>query len=693
MTIHNLDGVKEAEKLGFSRVVLARELSIKEIEYIRKNTKIELEVFIHGALCISYSGQCLLSSMIGGRSGNRGLCAQPCRLPYQLFEKTNEKTTLLDNKYILSPRDNCGIEYLPELIKLGINSLKIEGRMKTPLYVGVVTKIYRKYIDLVIKNSNLDINQLKDLINKNLNIKNPETNQSDFEELMQVFNRGEFSTGHFSPKGNKNLIFKEKSNNMGIYIGKISNINKNKGHLTLKLENSLSIKDRISINNETYNVSELMIKNQNYETINSGSTVQIGRMKGNLNIGDKIYKIESNKLLINISPTFKENKNYKKISLNGEITIKNNLPISLTVWSDDGFYKNLKYTSTSLVTPSAAQNQPITKEKILSQLSKTGNTEFQFDNLKINLDDNLFIQMSVINDLRRNALTGLENLLIEKNTHNLKNSQIILEKNNNITIPSSPTISLLINILDKNYDYTNLENIDKIYIPLLYFVNKTYENIVKNICNKFCTYIYMPTIIKTYTNINFSNIISSYNIKGAIISHISQLELLANYKLDLIGNFTLNIYNNFTINKLKQLNLSQYTISPELEKYDVSNLTNIIPAELIVYGNIPVMTNNYCYLGKSNKCYPECNKKCLNENSIFYLNDRMNLKFRILPNNGLTTIFNSKILSIKYDDLPINSIRIDILDEPSDSIQNIINTVISKNRFEGKNFTNGKFSN
>lgn len=105
------------------------------------------------------------------------------------------------------------------------------------------------------------------------------------------------------------------------------------------------------------------------------------------------------------------------------------------------------------------------------------------------------------------------------------------------------------------------------------------------------------------------------------------------------------------------------------------------------------MTNNYCYLGKSNKCYPECNKKCLNENSIFYLNDRMNLKFRILPNNGLTTIFNSKTLSIKYDDLPINSIRIDILDEPSDSIQNIINTVISKNRFEGKNFTNGKFSN
>lgn len=207
MTIHNLEGIKQAEKLGFSRVVLARELSIKEIEYIRKNTNLELEVFIHGALCISYSGQCLLSSMIGGRSGNRGLCAQPCRLQYELYEESNNKSHLLDKNYILSPRDNCGIEFLPELIKLGINSFKIEGRMKTPVYVGVVTKTYRKYIDLVLKNINLDNETLKKLINKNLSIKNPETNLSDLEQLMQVFNRGGFSTGHFSQSRKQKFNF------------------------------------------------------------------------------------------------------------------------------------------------------------------------------------------------------------------------------------------------------------------------------------------------------------------------------------------------------------------------------------------------------------------------------------------------------------------------------------------------------
>ena len=145
MSVHNLQGVLELQELGFSRVVLSRELSIEEIEYICENSNIEIECFIHGALCISYSGQCLFSSMIGGRSGNRGKCAQSCRLPYELIE--NEKTTL-DKGYLLSPRDLCSLDYLPRLINCGVKSLKIEGRMKSPEYVATVTRIYRKYINL-----------------------------------------------------------------------------------------------------------------------------------------------------------------------------------------------------------------------------------------------------------------------------------------------------------------------------------------------------------------------------------------------------------------------------------------------------------------------------------------------------------------------------------------------------------------
>ncbi len=700
MTVHNLEGVLQLEKLGFSRVVLSRELSIDEIKYIRQNTKLELEVFIHGALCISYSGQCLLSSMIGGRSGNRGLCAQPCRLPYELIENDGNKEYSLDKGYLMSPRDNFGIEYLPELIKMGINSFKIEGRMKTPTYVGVVTKHYRKYIDLVLNNISLDDDTLKKLIKDNLNNRNQDTLLTDKEEITQVFNRGGFSTGHFKPIPNKELIFKDKPNNMGIYVGTISHINENKGHLKLKLENTLSVGDRISINNESYTVSELMIDNKNFETLEKGNLVKIGRMKGKISVGNKVYRIETAKLNKSISPTFKEDKNFRKVNLNGEIILKENTPISFKAWSNDGFYKDIISGIISEVIPQTALNKPISKEKILEQLSKTGNTEFEFKNLNVILDDNLFVQMSILNDLRRTVLEKLENLVLEKYSHNLSFSSIslptVFESNSYVVNSNYKPISLLLNILDTNFAYNDLTGIDKLYIPLNYFINPRFESTLNTITSCFDTYIYMPHILKDKKeeNINFENIISKFNIKGFVISHISQLERVSEFGLDLIANFNLNTYSNLSVQNLANSNFSSFTSSVELEKDEINNLNRNanLSQEVIVYGKIPVMTNGYCYLGKSNKCYKECDKKC-DKNSKFYLKDRMDFKFRIVPDNTntLTTIYNSKTLSVKYDDIVCDSVRIDILDETLDEIQEVINVVKSGNRFEGKDYTNGKF--
>ena len=176
MSIHNLEGVLKLQNLGFKRVVLARELPINEIQYICKNTNIEIETFIYGALCISYSGQCLFSSIIGGRSGNRGKCAGPCRLPYELLlhNDNSNKDTLLDKGYLLSPKDLCSLNYLPQLIEAGVKCFKIEGRLKSPEYVAVVTKIYRKYIDKILNKENYVVED------------------SDMQQLLQMFNRGRF---------------------------------------------------------------------------------------------------------------------------------------------------------------------------------------------------------------------------------------------------------------------------------------------------------------------------------------------------------------------------------------------------------------------------------------------------------------------------------------------------------------------
>ena len=175
MTTYNLEGVNKLKELGYKRVVLSRELSLDEISYICKNTDIDIEVFVHGALCVCYSGQCLMSSTIGGRSGNRGKCAQPCRLPYTLIANNKSVT----NGYLLSPKDICTIDFIPDLINAGVKSFKIEGRLKSPEYVAIATQIYRKYIDLALSNSPYIVEE------------------SDKIKLMQVFNRGGFSSRLF----------------------------------------------------------------------------------------------------------------------------------------------------------------------------------------------------------------------------------------------------------------------------------------------------------------------------------------------------------------------------------------------------------------------------------------------------------------------------------------------------------------
>ena len=670
MTVHNLDGVKKLENLGFKRVVLSRELSIEEIEYICKNSNIEIEVFVHGALCISYSGQCLFSSMVGGRSGNRGKCAQPCRLPYKLYE--NEKQ--IDKGYLLSSRDLCGLEHLPRLINSGVSCLKIEGRMKTPEYVATVTKIYRKYIDLILANKPFVIDP------------------NDKKDLMQVFNRGGFSNGHLDLSPNQNLIFKEKPNNMGIYLGTVTKINPNKGLITCTLKNDIEIGDSITFEKENskYAISELLDKNNNLKIATHNQTVTFGRMKGNINIGDKIYKIASKNLTQNALNSF--SKEFRKTPLYCNILIKKASPISIEITS---LIHNVSTNFVYDYQPLIAENKPLDKDTILKQFNKTNDTPFEFSDIKIDLDNNLFMPISTLNDLRRKSINAIEEVILNsfKNDTNTDFEPLPIACTHKVT---NKQISVLLNELNLDFDYSNLKNIDKIYIPLKYFSNKNYSNIISTISNKFDTYIYMPSVIKdSYTSIiisNISNAIDIFNIRGFVISNLSQFDILNNFNdLEFIGNYTLNIFNNYTKNQLKKFGCYTITISPELNKASIDTLNNCnINTEIIVYGNIPLMTSNYCLLGKSNKCHKSCEQKCL-KNNKYFIEDRLGLKFRIVPDNfqTITTIYNSKTTSIASYDFNVNSVRIDILDETIDQINNIVNTVISGNKLEGNQYTNG----
>ena len=645
MTNTNLEAVKKLKELGFKRVVLSRECSLSEIEHICKNSNIEIEVFIHGALCISYSGQCLFSSMVGGRSGNRGQCAQPCRLPYSL--EANSQT--LDNGYLLSPRDLCSLEKLPELIKAGVTSFKIEGRMKSPIYVATVTRIYRKYIDLSIKYINNEI-------------PNYYIDEKDMQDLIQVFNRGNFSKGHLLDEPNKDLIFKNKPNNMGIYLGMISKYNPSKGLVTVSLNNNVSIGDGISFENENtkYTISELMINNKNIKTGLAKQIVTFGRMKGNIKVGDKIYKLSDKELSTNALESF-----------NGE-NIKNPLYCKLDISPNEAIKVYIKHENIiedSFVydyIPEVAKNAPITSDKVKTQFNKTLNTCFEFTNIDICINGDVFIPTSILNNIRRQAISCIEAKIIKsfKKTSNYKFEQNYIKTN------SECKKSLLLNILNLDYDYTNLKNVNRIYIPLKYFSDKKFENIIHTLSKKSNLYIYMPVIVKDrfVNNIHHfvNNAIKNFDIKGFVVSEISSLEFLKQFNLDLIANYNFNIFNSYTAYELEKLGFSTITLSPELDKSDFSSIFSA-SKEVIVYGKIPLMTMSYCILGKSNRCYDGCKHLC-NSNNTFYLNDRYNFKFRIIPDNTqtLTTIYNSRNISIS--DIKSCSTRVDILDETIDEI-------------------------
>lgn len=658
MTVYNLEGARKIQEIGFKRCVLARELSVDEIKHICKNVNIEIEVFIHGALCICYSGQCLMSSIIGGRSGNRGKCAGTCRLPYTLLNDGKEA----DKGYLLSSKDVCTLDILPELIQAGVKSFKIEGRMKSPEYVGTVTSVYRKYIDLA--NSS----------------KPYKVQVEDKEKLMQIFNRGGFSTGYLKGKLGKDMMYKYKPNHMGIYIGKVEHYNPNKGYTKIKLEKELNLGDSISIKDGTCKISELMIGNNNIKQGKIGQTVTIGRIYGKINSGDKVYRTVD--INLNREINQKLSKENIKRKINCKIIIKEDTPISLKM---QDIATGIEITKTGSV-PQKAEKQGLTRERIEEQISKLGNTVFEVADINTEIGDMLITQISGINELRREAIQELEEKIrktfIRKPRKIVEEEEIISKQN-----VSTPKVSVCLNNMSETLEYSKLQGIDNIYIPLRFFIAPKLKNQVKEITENFNTYLLMPAISKSnYEKINIEAILKEYKIAGVVISNISQLETFKNLKT--IANYTMNVMNNHSIKELEDLGIKRYTVSPETDKNTILSLNGDIEKELIVYGRTLLMTTEYCAIG----IYKNCPGTC--EHGTFKLKDRMGFEFPIYTDriNCNNLIYNSKITSIEWKEFKPDTIRIDILDETIEEINNIVNIHKQGKRLEGQNYTNGNLN-
>lgn len=645
LSTHNLEGVNELTKIGFSRVVLARELSFEESKFICDNSQTEIEIFTHGALCVSYSGQCLMSSMIGDRSGNRGKCAQPCRLPYTLLKNDEE----LKKGYLLSPKDLSIIDTLKDIPN--VVSLKIEGRMKSPEYVATVVSTYKKYIDKILSD------------------KDSTPTIEDKNNLAQIFNRGGFTSGYTLGKLGKDMMCYEKPKNWGVYIGKVTNYD-GKRYITLDNISNLNIGDGIEIWNNSNNSPSTIIS----EIVGN----KIGRIHGEIHIGDKVYKTLDKNLNQKMRESFSRGfVVHSKVNVVAQIKENENIKIIIN---------DFEYTSDVL--PSIAQNQPINKDKIETQLRKTGNTPFEINNLQIELDDNLFIPVSVLNDIRRNAFNEYENKVLNDDKKSI--TRTVLPKISKYNASTNVKTSVFFNKLRP--EYTSLKNVDNYYFTF----RDALKNIelVKSFSGK--KYILLPSITKSnYAKLIKENIETlCQSVDGVILSNIGQLEYFKNIKTELIANYTFNTFNTYALATLKDLGFSKAILSQELTQNQINSLGDInLPREIIAYGNTCVMTSEYCPIGsivggfcKNKKCSMPCLKA-----DKYYLKDRMNMKFRILSDNidCQSQIFNSKITSIETKGLNIDSIRIDIIDEDADEVQKIINVHKSGKKMSGESYTNG----
>lgn len=369
--------------------------------------------------------------------------------------------------------------------------------------------------------------------------------------------------------------------------------------------------DSITFENEPtkYKVSELMFQGKNIPFACNNELITIGRMKGNIRPGDKIYKISNKRLSESAKITY-SGKEFKKIKLKCKIIIKRNNPISVIVYpcKDYDNYKGISVKYESKIIPEDAINQPITAEKIISQFSKTNDTPFEFEKIDIDLDEGLYIsKLSQINALRRDTLEKVEKLIIQR----FERSKVKIKEKCFKDMPhSKPKVSILLSQLNPCFDYTKMEDVDRVYVPLRCFRDNKNKDVIKDITSKFNTYIYLPAVI----NLNYMNLldayitsfISKYDIKGFVFSSIGELGFIRDsekYKgFDFIGNYTLNVFNNYSLDELSSAGLSTVTLSPELSKKDIQNISSCSSnKELIVYGKLKVMTIKYCLLGQSNR--------------------------------------------------------------------------------------------
>ena len=581
MTVANYYEINYLKELGFKRIVLPRELSFEEIKEIREHTDIELEVFVSGSLCISFSGNCYMSSFIGGRSGNRGMCAQPCRKEY--------KTSCGEKSYFLSPKDQLyGLDEIKKLQEIGIESIKVEGRMKDVSYVYETVSYFRSLINGIDKEEN----------------------------TPKLFNRG-YSKGYFYDN-DKTIMNRDYSYNMGEKIGEV--VGK-----SIKLDEDIVSGDGITFVSKDY-------KNLGGTYINK---IAYKNEKLNLNFPDGtkyIFRNYNKRLNDEISKKIKSTD--KKLEINFDFTAKLNEKLILKIYlEDENGNRILNLEEISKTLTQKAQKRAISEEDINEKLSEIGDSEFTVKDIKVNIDENIFIPLSELKNLKRNAVEKFRERILSYFRRDLDRE---LKENNQeyfkLEIEKDKPKDLEIRVIVSNEEQKNfLENIKNEYnIKEIYY--RTYD-------------------------IAKQSMLGQHNLDNKLASNL--YELLENKNSDVMLNWNMNIVNSYTINVLEKIKkLESFIISPEINFSKIRELGKTrLKKALLVYSKLKGMTIDVDIADSKNEI----------------ITNKENDKFNIIKNNYGTEIFLDKPLNVIniMEDIKKLNVDIVVLEFTTETIEDI----------------------
>lgn len=576
MTITNVEGARLLKEQGVERVVTAREMSLEEIQRIHDEVGVELESFIHGALCYCYSGQCLFSSIIGGRSGNRGRCAQPCRLSYEVLQGEKSLTGHHATP-ILSLKDMCTLPFLYELADHGVYSFKIEGRMKTPEYAAGVVSIYRKYMDSYLDGSRIPVEK------------------KDIRALLELGNRGGFTSGYYYHHNDSDMLSGESASH-----------NKSEGVL----------QDNIR---REYVETELKEKIKGKLILNKECPAKIEVQYGKI-----------------------------KVSYQGDMVL-------------------------------AAQNRPLTKEVVTEKITKTGNTPFVFEKLEVTMDDDIFMPVNQLNQLRRGALEALEEALLKpyertlpelvetssaetdrQTTGNAINEkqisgQSLSQTSRQQPAGSSTEVRVLIEDAEQLPAVLKADFVDTVYLDCMLY---TRENLIRKLSEdidrvhasgKKAFYVF-PFIFRQQTSLFYEKIMPELKklpLDGIMVRSLDEIAFIkewGNENWQMVSDSNLYTYSNEASEYFYRLGMMQDTIPVELNRKEILRRENS-RSEMIIYGRLPLMITA--------QCIHKNTLGCMHQPKVLNLKDRYSVHFPVKN-------FCSECYNVIYNSLPVCLFKEDV---------------------------------